>query len=190
MRRNGFLWNYQGYMAAKACSGDETVNVEAVEEATSEIKEDESCFLKNGKLKNKSLVIEELEGACCFLSGWREGLCKCAECLSVYKANKVEFLLDAKDAISFYETLGKSKQPSESDENKIIDEQLSKMNRVSRVEFLHGVNDFKTELTDFLAGFASKGEVVKRENINAFFEDLARRKRQRMDANVANFYCQ
>jgi len=201
MFQNKFLWNYQGYIAFKAeldQSSDpenDSLNVEKVDEGTSEKQITATeCFLKRQKLKNISLNTDEKDQACCFLPSWRKNLCKCTECLFLYEKNNIRFLLEEKDSVSFYENLGKSKQPSESDENKIIDNQLSQMSRVSRVEFLHGVNDFKTELSDFLAGFATKGEVVKRENIDAFFEDLARKKRQRMDAekygNVANFYCQ
>lgn len=197
MSKNQFLWNYQGYISLKPTK--DTTNADSTEEVNVEnVAEDQApklteCFLKNHRLKNKNLKIEEMDQACCFLDGWREGLCKCSECLELYKKNDVEFLLNINDPISYYETLGKSKQTSEIDENQLIDAQLSKLNRTSRVEFLHGVNDFKTELTDFLAGFVNKGEVVKRENINAFFADLEKRKKRKLEdsknATVDNFYC-
>lgn len=196
MGDNKFLWNYQGYIASLKSSdsketNDLSLNVEKLDDKveTECTNLETECFLKNFVLKNKDLDTELMDQACCFLHGWREGLCKCLDCLQIYKKNKIEFLLDLKDQIVFYETLGKSKQPTESDKDKEIDEQLSKMSRVSRVEFLHGVNDFKTELSDFLGNFAKKGEVVKSENINAFFEDLARKKRQKMeDSKSGNFY--
>jgi len=207
MHSNSFLWQYQGYIALKSIEKDANklnvnepdTSVDALN-VSSEAKSDQSmatseCFLANQRLKNKDLNLEnKAEQACCFLNGWREALCKCNECMSMYKKRNIEYLLRINDTIKYYEAQGKDTQQTEQDENKLIDNQLSKLNRVSRVEFLHGVNDFKTELSDFLRSFANKGEVVKRENVTEFFESLEKRKRLKLDAdksgNVANFYCQ
>lgn len=208
MESNSFLWNYQGYIALKSVekatkseseepeTSVDALNVssEATEKKTDQTSTSE-CFLANQRLKNKDLGKEKkMDQSCCFLNGWREALCKCSECMSMYKKNNVEFLLRVNDTIKYYEAQGKDTQQTELEENKLIDDQLSKLNRVSRVEFLHGVNDFKTELSDFLRSFANKGEVVKRENVTEFFESLEKRKRLKLDAdksgNVANFYCQ
>ena len=43
-----------------------------------------------------------------------------------------------------------------------------------------GFNDLKSELTDYLKEFADQGKVVKREDIDRFFEDMQARKRQRI----------
>ena len=200
MKKNEFLWNYQGYIATKSVeksnnnSPEAEIEVEAVNVSGTEVDSSiaSKCFIKNQRFKNK--ITNYKNQACYFLNGWREALCKCLECLELYKKNQVEYLTNIKDTISFYEDLGKAKEPSEAEETKMINDQLSKLNRVSRVEFLHNVNDFKTELSDFLKGFASKGEVVKTENINEFFESLEKRKRQKLDSekygDVANFYCQ
>lgn len=194
MKNNQFLWNYQGYIATKSISKVnraetevevEALNVSGIEPETTEANK---CFIKNQRLKEKNENYENQ--ACYFLNGWREALCKCIECLELYKSNKIEFITDIKDSITFYEELGKEKQPSEEEETKLMNDQLSKLNRVSRVEFLHNVNDFKSELTDFLQSFASKGEVVKTENINEFFENLEKRKKMRLENNAANYYCQ
>jgi E3 ubiquitin-protein ligase UBR7 len=54
------------------------------------------------------------------------------------------------------------------------------------LDFLHGVNDFKEGLKDFLSEFAQKGKVVKRENIEAFFQDLNERKKRKLEDESFN----
>ena len=48
-----------------------------------------------------------------------------------------------------------------------------------------GFNDLKSELTDYLKEFADQGKVVKREDIDKFFEDMQARKRQRIGGSGA-----
>jgi len=44
-------------------------------------------------------------------SGWREALCKCADCSKMYSAQDLEFLLDCEDTVHHYEE--KSRGPGE-----------------------------------------------------------------------------
>ena len=190
MDKNSFLWSYQGYMAVKADATEsnqsENINVSDDKSDSQNLTAD-GCMLKMLELKNVQFKSGSSEQACCWLNGWREALCKCLSCLKLYKANNVEFLLNANDSIKYYEALGKQKESEGQsiDENKLIDDQLAKLNRVSRVEFLHNVNDFKTELVDFLRSFANNGQVVKRENVAQFFANLENKKKQKLD----QFYC-
>jgi hypothetical protein len=134
---------------------DET-NVEADSTINSE------CVLSKFKLKHKSFDLNDevnTTRACCFMSNWRHSLCKCSDCLTMYKENRVDYLTDANDTINFYEEYGKKKE-AEIDENKLLNDQLNKLDRVAQVEFLHNFNDFKQELTEFLTGFAQNGQVV------------------------------
>ena len=54
------------------------------------------------------------------------------------------------------------------------------------MDFLHSVNDFKQGLKDFLGEFAQQGKVVKRENIEAFFESLNERKKRKLEDETFN----
>ena len=47
--------------------------------------------------------VTEIKQCCVFRNGWRENLCKCDKCLKMYKENEIEFLLDPKDKIQYYE---------------------------------------------------------------------------------------
>jgi len=194
MKNNQFLWYYKGYIALKSVeeptkeAESDVVDVESSAASQTESKETPTCFLKHHQLKNPDLKIQY--EACCFLPGFREALCKCIECLDLYKAKNVEFLTNLKDPITFYEELGKSNRPTEADETQIINDQLLKLNRVARVDFLQNVNDFKNELGDFLKSFADRGEIVKTENITEFFQQLEKRKRIKLERDQANYYCQ
>ncbi len=122
---------------------------------------------------------------CFFVGGWRDALCRCQSCLDMYTAKECSFMLNSKDTIDYYERKGKeedkSAKPTEEEENKLLQRELDKLNRVSQVEFISNLNEFKQELKDFLSNFASNGKVVKRENILDFFEDLNKRKKQKLD---------
>lgn len=195
MKNNQFLWYYQGYIALKSTSekpesleaGGEVLDVETASTNDNKAETQPECFLEQHRLKNANLKIKE--EACCFIAGFREALCKCSKCMELYKKNNIEYLTNHKDSISFYEELGKSKKPTEADEAQIINDQLLKLNRVARVDFLQNVNDFKNDLGDFLKGFADKGEVVKTENITEFFQQLEKRKRMKLERAEANYYC-
>ena len=176
MSKNNFLWYYQDFIATKSSSNEsENFEVDVLNDETTP-----GCFLKKFKIKLQDLELKN--EACCYLSGWRDTLCKCAECLELYHENKIDFLINSKDTIKFYEECGKQKnEMNEVDENKLLNAELSKMNHVSKIEFLHNVNDFKEELKGFLTDFAKNGQVVKRENVLEFFENLNTRKKRKVD---------
>lgn len=158
--------------------------------------ESTECLLASLKRKHESIVqskfLSLVNGCVCFLkTNWRQSLCRCSSCLDLYKTRRVEFLLASNDSISFYEERGKTKQ--QLDENKLIDEQMNKLNRHSQVEFMHNYNDFKQELVDFLGEFVRDGKVVKRENITEFFDNLNdKRKKRKLESDEvaqSNYYC-
>jgi hypothetical protein len=153
------------------------------------------CLLESLKQKYANLKANDDAGdvdadkeckTCFFLNGWRDGLCRCQSCLNMYTSNGCGFLVNSDDTIDYYEKRGKEQdktdRSTEEDENRLLSDELSKLNRVSQVEFLSNLNEFKQELKDFLADFASNGKVVKRENILEFFDDLNQRKRQKLDS--------
>lgn len=197
MEKNKYLWYYLGYIAVKIKKTDaeENTPVDVEDNAntsTTETKteEQEKCVLKRNKIKFKD--IEQTDQACCFLNGWRTALCRCDECLELYKRNQVDFLLSPTDTIKYYEERGKQNEDARTnDENKLLDDHISKMNRVSQIEFLHNVKDFKEDLTNFLTGFAQNGQVVKRENVLQFFEELNERKKRKLETNppVSSYFC-
>ncbi|XP_002737027.2 putative E3 ubiquitin-protein ligase UBR7 [Saccoglossus kowalevskii] len=136
-----------------------------------------SCKLQ--ELKKRGVPAEDQ--ATFWPTGWRKKLCTCAECMQLYEEKHVAFLTDLKDTVHQYEEHGKSKQTDGSQYEQGI-RALSNMDRVQQVEVMHGYNDMKTELKDYLKSFVDQGKVVRAEDISEFFETMQARKRQRTDS--------
>uniref|UniRef100_A0A8D0G7E4 Putative E3 ubiquitin-protein ligase UBR7 n=1 Tax=Sphenodon punctatus TaxID=8508 RepID=A0A8D0G7E4_SPHPU len=115
----------------------------------------------------------------------RSKLCTCKECMKMYSELDVQFLTDEGDTVLAYENKGTSDQ--EADRRDPLMDTLSSMNRVQQVELICEYNDLKSELTDYLRRFADDGTVVKREDIQQFFEEFQSRKRRRTDG--IQYYC-
>ncbi|KFP28307.1 Putative E3 ubiquitin-protein ligase UBR7, partial [Colius striatus] len=116
---------------------------------------------------------------------WRSKLCTCEGCLKMYAELEVPFLTDECDTVLAYENKGTSDQ--ETERRDPLMDTLNSMNRVQQVELICEYNDLKTELTDYFRRFADEGTVVKREDIQQFFEEFQSRKRQR--TNRMQYYC-
>lgn len=116
---------------------------------------------------------------------WRSKLCTCQECMKMYGELDVLFLTDEHDTVLAYENKGKSDQAA--DRRDPLMDTLSSMNRVQQVELICEYNDLKTELKDYLKRFADEGTVVKREDIQQFFEEFQSKKRRRVDG--MQYYC-
>lgn len=118
-------------------------------------------------------------------SNWRGKLCRCAQCMEMYKELEVLFLLEECDTVQAYENKGKSEEAQGSRDPLMT--ALSTMNRIQQVELISEYNDLKTELRDYLKQFAEEGKVVQTQDIQKFFEDLRSRKRRRQDG--MQYYC-
>ncbi|XP_052041151.1 putative E3 ubiquitin-protein ligase UBR7 isoform X2 [Apodemus sylvaticus] len=103
----------------------------------------------------------------------------------MYGELDVLFLTDECDTVLAYENKGKSEQATER-RDPLMDT-LSSMDRVQQVELICEYNDLKTELKDYLKRFADEGTVVKREDIQQFFEEFQSKKRRRVDG--LQYYC-
>lgn len=116
---------------------------------------------------------------------WRSKLCTCKECLEMYGKLDVLFLTDECDTVLAYENKGKVDQTA--DRRDPLMDTLRSMNRVQQMELIYEYNDLKTELKDYLKRFADEGTVVKREDIQQFFEEFQSKKRRRVDG--VQYYC-
>lgn len=103
----------------------------------------------------------------------------------MYGELDVLFLTDECDTVLAYENKGKNDQAT--DRRDPLMDTLSSMNRVQQVELICEYNDLKTELKDYLKRFADEGTVVKREDIQQFFEEFQSKKRRRVDG--LQYYC-
>uniref|UniRef100_A0A8D1VVF4 UBR-type domain-containing protein n=1 Tax=Sus scrofa TaxID=9823 RepID=A0A8D1VVF4_PIG len=116
---------------------------------------------------------------------WRSKLCTCKDCMKMYGDLDVLFLTDEYDTVLAYENKGKVDQAA--DRRDPLMDTLNSMNRVQQVELICEYNDLKTELKDYLKRFADEGTVVKREDIQQFFEEFQSKKRRRVDG--MQYYC-
>ncbi|XP_046962170.1 putative E3 ubiquitin-protein ligase UBR7 [Vanessa cardui] len=113
------------------------------------------------------------KGATFWPSNFRQKLCTCQECLSMYNDLSVLFLTDPEDTVSAYESLGKQKingEPSTQYEKGL--QALSSLDRVQQINALTEYNRMRDKLLDFLKSFKDKKEIVKEEDIKAFFAGM------------------
>lgn len=112
---------------------------------------------------------------------WRAKLCRCQKCLDLYKAKECDYLLDEKDTVQYYEARGRElAKNSESPFDRGMSA-LNRMNRVAVAEALHGYDELKADLSDYLRKFADSKKVVREEDIHEFFQQLKHKKRPRLD---------
>ena len=60
-------------------------------------------------------------------------------------------------------------------------EALSTMDRVKQVEAIQSYNSMKSNLMEYLQKFAQNGKVVRKEDIQEFFEQMKSNKRPRIE---------
>uniref|UniRef100_H2YJI1 UBR-type domain-containing protein n=1 Tax=Ciona savignyi TaxID=51511 RepID=H2YJI1_CIOSA len=114
-----------------------------------------------------------VNGASFWPSDWRMILCRCGSCVTIYKELDVEFLLEESDTVKAYEEKGRREQSTGL-------EGVEGMSRVHQIEMIHGFNNMKEGLTEFLKSFADQGKVVTADDIRQFFQTL-NQKRRRLD---------
>ncbi|XP_062620131.1 putative E3 ubiquitin-protein ligase UBR7 [Saccostrea cucullata] len=192
MKKHDFLWAYSVQSLDTKClvTGDTSaeVNVEETSPNKKENLADTSCDQGTSKSTQndshcllKDIQTRDVTFKDCgtfWQDGWRKKLCKCADCVAMYKEKSLGFLIDESDTVHKYEERGRDKAVSTSQYDKGL-QALSSMDRVQQVEVIHGFNDLKSELTDYLKKFAENGKVVREEDIREFFSGMEARKRQR-----------
>ncbi|KAJ2950311.1 hypothetical protein O0L34_g11677 [Tuta absoluta] len=102
----------------------------------------------------------------------RQKLCTCEECLSMYKDLAVLFLIDPEDTVTAYETLGKESDEAGSSQYEKGLQALSSLDRVQQINALTEYNKMRDKLLDFLKSFKDRKEIVKEEDIKAFFAGM------------------
>lgn len=123
---------------------------------------------------------KEYTGATFWSNDWRKLLCKCAKCTEIYRAKKVEFIVDLEDTCMSYEEKGKNSADQETSYDKGM-RALSNMNRVGQVEVIVGYNRMKDRLKDFLQEFVTNQQVVTENDVKRFFTQLNNEKN---DVNI------
>ncbi|XP_050047116.1 putative E3 ubiquitin-protein ligase UBR7 [Dermacentor andersoni] len=127
-------------------------------------------------------VKEEPRNECAYWpSGWRSRLCHCIQCLAMYNEQHCLFLLDEEDTVHSYEEKGKAARAQAPAGDPLMSA-LGTLGRVQQIEAIHGYNNLKTELVDFLKKFADNRKVVREEDVREFFSGMEARKRRKTSA--------
>ncbi|XP_067429101.1 putative E3 ubiquitin-protein ligase UBR7 [Thunnus thynnus] len=199
MNKNPFLWTFAAHLAVPGESVEEEVKEETAgsDELNMNLNQSEkvddviepSCK-RSRRETEPSCRLKELEaagqkrvqsGAVFWPSAWRSKLCSCSSCQESLSEAGLSFLLDELDTVLAYENKGKNSEQRQPGHDPLMSA-LDNLNRVQQLEIIHGYNDMKTELKDFLQRFAAEGKVVTPDDIRQFFEQQQSRKRRRVDA--------
>ncbi|XP_074471342.1 putative E3 ubiquitin-protein ligase UBR7 [Sebastes fasciatus] len=197
MNKNPFLWTYAAHLSVPGASVQVKEETEANKSNTNVPKKEEkvddviepsckrtreeaepSCRLKALQAIDEKRV---QSGAVFWPSTWRSKLCSCNTCKESLSAAGLSFLLDESDTVLAYENKGKTNEQRQPGHDPLMSA-LDNLNHVQQLEIIHGYNDMKSELKDFLQGFAAEGKVVTPDDIREFFEQQQSRKRRRDDA--------
>lgn len=137
----------------------------------------DSLTSKKAKVEAKKCIrprgVKHLyKGATFWPSDFRQRLCTCNECIDMYKDLAVLFLTDIEDTVTAYEALGKERIEGPSSQYEKGLQALSSLDRVHQINALTEYNKMKDKLLDFLKSFKDKKEIVKEEDIKAFFAGM------------------
>lgn len=130
----------------------------------------------NNICRKPTTIFNKFTGASFWLIEWRTKLCRCTNCLEMYKKNNVEFLLDDEDTVHAYQEKGKAKAA----ENRVSLEEetrraLSGMDHVQQIEAAMAYNKLKKKLTEFLTSFVSTEQVVTAKDVDTFFNTTGKK---------------
>uniref|UniRef100_A0A3P9HNS6 Putative E3 ubiquitin-protein ligase UBR7 n=2 Tax=Oryzias latipes TaxID=8090 RepID=A0A3P9HNS6_ORYLA len=195
MKRSPVLWVYAAHLAAAGPEepkeeGPGAEEISAKSENQEKDVTEPSCKRSHEEAE-PSCRLKELQaggqkrvqsGAVFWPSGWRSKLCSCASCQLMLSEAGLSFLLDEADTVLEYENKGKTREREQPGTDPLMSA-LDNLSRVQQLEIIHGYNDMKTDLKDFLQRFAAEGKVVTSEDIRQFFEQQSS-KRRRMDAGT------
>lgn len=117
------------------------------------------------------------KGATFWPSDFRQKLCTCNECISMYKDLSVLFLTDMEDTVTAYETLGKERTAGKPNQYEKGIEALCSLGRIQQIDALTEYNKMRDKLLTFLQSFKEKKEVVTENDIKTFFAGMKPEKR-------------
>uniref|UniRef100_A0A0E0E2I1 Uncharacterized protein n=1 Tax=Oryza meridionalis TaxID=40149 RepID=A0A0E0E2I1_9ORYZ len=136
--------------------------------------DNENCP-KDSVAPEKASLDDSSDGKC-----WREVICRCETCTGFYAQQGVAYLIDKEDSIEEYEKVAKQKREKKLEQQEGVEANfLNSLDHVQKIEILSGINDMKNELQSFLETFDSSKPVTS-EDIRAVFENLAKKKKQRL----------
>ncbi|KAK8757734.1 hypothetical protein V5799_004638 [Amblyomma americanum] len=144
--------------------GSNMVKVEkqAEENGLSSSSSTTECILQRLRSGSSDSVKDEPRNDCAYWPlGWRSRLCRCIQCLAMYNEQHCLYLLDEEDTVQSYEEKGKAARAQAGPAADPLMSALGTLGRVQQIEAIHGYNNLKTELVDFLKKFADNRKVSR-----------------------------
>ncbi|CEG40775.1 e3 ubiquitin-protein ligase ubr7-like [Plasmopara halstedii] len=132
------------------------------------------------KVRQRQLEDEKTIQPTFWSSEWRSKLCNCSSCVALFENHKIAFLLDPEDSLHVYEASARAKKQA-SDEEVAHATFSNKLTHEQQVEVAMGYSLMKNNLQQYLAGFAATGKMVRKEDIQTFFEGLNQAKKQKTE---------
>uniref|UniRef100_A0A914D7X5 Uncharacterized protein n=1 Tax=Acrobeloides nanus TaxID=290746 RepID=A0A914D7X5_9BILA len=127
----------------------------------------------------KTLIIKDCN--------WRAELCKCQKCINMYEDANCAFLTEHEDTLQFYiaqnEHAVRSKPAEKPIERELYDYVAEKQSHDVALMVLSGFEQMKSQLNAFMLEKAKENQVIKKEDVENFFEGLRAAKRRRMDGD-------
>ncbi|CAI0408690.1 unnamed protein product, partial [Linum tenue] len=109
---------------------------------------------------------------------WRESLCRCENCLEMYKQKHISYLIDKEDSIAEYEKIAKQKREEKLQKQEGAElDFINKLGHVEKMEILGGIADFKDEFRSFLESF-DPSKTITSSDVHQIFENLAKKRRR------------
>lgn len=135
--------------------------------------DDEASTSKSVICTKPKTIVKPLTNATFWRSNWRNSLCKCTDCLDMYKELKVEFITDLEDTVLSYQNKGIAKLEDESEQDQVEDiPELRNLDHIGRIEVIMGYNKLKEKLTEFLRSFISDDRVITVADVDGFFDKM------------------
>ncbi|CAI0441147.1 unnamed protein product [Linum tenue] len=109
---------------------------------------------------------------------WRESLCKCGNCLEMYKQKHISYLIDQEDSIAEYEKIAKQKREEKLQKQEGAElDFINNLGHVEKMEILGGIADFKDEFRSFLESF-DPSKTITSSDVHQIFENLAKKRKR------------
>lgn len=152
---------------------------EAVEESAPEAKRQkldsetpEASASDSEKCRRPTNPGNYTSGATYWPDNWRQQLCVCSECRSLYQSLGVEYLVDPEDTVKWYGDEGLKKLASKGSDYERGMRQLSSLDRVRQIDAITAYNKMKDRLKDYLNQFVASQQVVTEADIKRFFAQM------------------
>lgn len=142
----------------------------------------DDIFVKKPKLDDTKCIRPKggkkvLKGATFWDASFRQKLCTCGECISMYKDLNVSFLTDIEDTVIAYEAWGEENTAGKLNQYEKGMAALCSLGRIQQLEALTEYNKMKDKLLTFLQNFKERKEIVTEDDIKTFFAGMKPKKR-------------